>query len=234
MLDEERVERDPVPSVEDRAEPFLGLGRGPGAQDAEPVRDAVDVGVDRDRGDRVAEDEHAVRRLRADAGKRYEGVVGARDLAPEPLEDRPSALADHAALRPVESGRADQRLHLVRRGTGERARVGEPGEQPGRRNVGVRVPGALREDRADQDLEGVLRVVAQVGGAPVAAPVERREAVEDLLPEFRGRGGAAHARDLRAGRSGGGLGASDRPARPGSERSGSPSSASPRTSSPTR
>jgi hypothetical protein len=66
VLDEERVHRDPEALVDALAERRLGLLRALGPDDAETVRDPMDVGVDRDRGDTVPEDKDAVRGLRAD------------------------------------------------------------------------------------------------------------------------------------------------------------------------
>jgi hypothetical protein len=226
VLDEQRVERYPVAPVDDPGELGLGLLGALRSDDPEPVGDPVHVGVDRDRGDAVAEDEDAVRRLRADVGEAHERVELPRHRAAEFREDRPRAVAHRAALHPVETRRADERLDLGRGGRGERRRVGEPGEEAGARGVGVRVARPLREDRADQHLERVLGVVPEVRGPPVARAVERRQPVEDRLPVPRGEAGHGH------GRVRGALGAVSIP---GSERSGS-SSAPPsaRRSSPTR
>jgi hypothetical protein len=69
VLDEERIDRDPVARIDRLAESRFGLFGSPGPDDAETVRDAVHVGVDRDRRDPVAEDEDAVRGLGADTGE---------------------------------------------------------------------------------------------------------------------------------------------------------------------
>ncbi len=235
MLDEQRVQRDPVARVDHRAQPRLGLLGGPGPHDAEAVRDPVYVGVDGDRGDPVAENEDAVGGLRADAGQARELGERPGHHAAEPREDRLGAVADRPGLRPVETDRPDQRPDLGRAGRRERPGVGEPGEQRRGGDVGLLVARALREDRPDEDLERVDGVVAQVRDAPVARPVERRQAVEDPLPVGRGaaRGGhpelagSGRPSDGAAGRAGGG------PV-PGSERSGSSCGPSPRRSSPTR
>ena len=226
MLDEPRIEGDPVLPGDDAREGELGRLGGLRADDPEPVRDAVDVGVDRDRRDPVAEDEDAVRRLRADRREGDEVVVPPRHLAVEPIEELPGAGADGPRLHPVEARRADQRLDRGRGRGRERRGVREAGEQEGGRPVGVRVLRPLREDRSDQDLERVRGVVPEVRGPPVPGPVQRREAVEHRLP---GEGDGAPARHVGPRTRGGGA------AVPGSERSGSsaPSPAA-RLSSPTR
>jgi hypothetical protein len=226
VLDEERVEGDPVRGIDARRQRAFGLLGGPGPDHAEPVGDAVHVGVDGDGGDPVAEDEHAVRRLRPDPRQRDERVVRPRHGPAEPVEDRGRGRPDRPGLGMVEPRPPDQRLDPVGRRGGERRRVRVPREQPRARDVGRLVPGALGQDRADQHLERVLRVVAQVRAPPVARVVERREAVEDRLPVERGRRGTrAHA---------GGSGRRTVSV-PGSLRSGSSAPApSRRISSPTR
>ncbi len=227
MLDEQRVQRDPVPNVDRLPQGRLGLLGALRPHDPEAVRDPVDVRVDGDRGDPVPEDEHAVRRLRSDAAESGEGrVVPGRDPA-ELVPDRARDLPDYLRLRPVEPRRPDETLHLGGRRAREGVRVGVPGEQGRARAVGVRVLRPLREDRPDQDLERVLGVVAQVRPAPVAGPIELRQPVEDKLPVERRPGGhrpsGGAAGDPGAGRS-----------CPGSERSGSSAVSGPRISSPTR
>ncbi len=232
MLDEQRVERDPVPRRDDRPQALLGRLRAGGPHDAEPVGDPVHVGVDRDRRDPVAEDEHAVRGLRPDAAEPDELVVRPRDLAAVPLEDRPRDVADHAALRPVEPDRTQDRAQVPLGGVGEAPRVGIAGEQIGRGAVGVGVPGPLREDRADQHLERVLGVVAEVRPAPVPRAVERRQPVEQELPVEPGRGRLR--RGHRRFRPGAGLAGTGGGPWPGSLRSGSSVASGSRRSSPTR
>ena len=219
MLDEQRIEGDPVLPGDDLPESLLGLLGGPGSDDAEPVRDPMDVGVDGDRGDPVTEDENAVRGLRADAGQRRELGVRVRHATAESAEEFGGAGADHARLGMVETGFSDQRLDRGRPGPGEGRGVRVAGEQPRARDVGRRVPRPLREDRPDQHLERVLGVVAEVRRSPVAGPVEGREPVEDRLPvERRGLG---HGRFRRARGAGRGSSSGGRPPVPGSERSGS-------------
>jgi hypothetical protein len=117
------------------------------------------VRVDRDRRDPVSEDEDAVRGLGTDAGKRGQLLEGPGDRAGEPVEDLVRDDPKHVGLHTVEAGHPDQGLDVGPLRTGERRSVREPGEETGARNVGVRVAGALREDRADEDLERVLGVV---------------------------------------------------------------------------
>lgn len=235
MLHEERVERDPVARVDRLAQSGLRFLGRPRSDDTEPVRDAVDVGVDRYAGDPVAKHENAVGGLRADARERLELGDRAGDLPAEPLEQFAGALPDRARFRAVESDRPDERLDLRGPGRGERPHIREPGEQRRGRDVGLFVPGPLGEDRADEDLERVGRVVAEVGSSPVARAVERGEAVEDRLPVGRREGPGGHALSPFRWRSVVGAAAEwgGGPS-PGSERSGSSTGASERRSSPMR
>lgn len=88
----------------------LRLFRRPGADHTEAVRDAVDVRVHRDRGDPVAEDEHAIRGLRSDAREREQLFQRAGDLSAPSFEKDPSTLTDDLRLGVVEAGEADQPL----------------------------------------------------------------------------------------------------------------------------
>ncbi len=239
MLDQERIERHPVPGIDAGPQTRLRLLDRAGPDHPETVRDPVHVGVDRDGGDRVAEDEDAVRGLRADPGQRGQLFERTRYLAAEAPQERPGALADRPRLHVVEAGRADQALDRPRIGPGQRGRVGVTSEELRARDVRVRVPGPLRQDRADEDLERVLGVIAKVRRPPVTGPVERGETVEDPLPVpgIR-RGPPLHRTDpapTRSGSLGTGGAPEDRTVpRPGSERSGSSDAPSPFRSSPTR
>jgi len=104
----------------------------------------MDVGVDRDRGDAVAEDEDAVRGLRTDAGKRDELIEVLRNYAAEPVQDLARHDAEDPRLHSVETGHADQRFDLGPARLRERTSVGESGEETGARGVGVRIPRPLR------------------------------------------------------------------------------------------
>ena len=233
MLDEEGVHGDPEPWVDPVPEGGLRLFGRPGPHDPEPVRDPMDVGVDRDRRDPVAKDEDAVRGLRTDPGKRDELVERAGDRAPEPLEELPRARPDHPGLHAVEAGRADERLHLRGAGAGEGRCVREAGEQPGARPVGVRIARPLGKYCPDEHLERVLGVVAQVRPSPVARAVERAQAVEQPFPVERRAGSPSGHRgplSWEGTRTSGPVAA----ASPGSERSGSSRSSAPRRSSPIR
>jgi hypothetical protein len=235
VLDEERVDRDPVLPVDRPGEGPLGLLRSPRPHDPESVRDAVDMGVDRDGRDAVPEHEDAVRCLRTDAAQGRELRERPGHLPAEPVEDLTGDLADHPSLGVVEPRPADEGLDRRRGGTGERGRVGVLGEQEGARDGRRFVPGALGEDGAHQDLERVLGVVAKVGGAPVPGPVERREAVEQGFPVERALGHDDARRRLDVGEDG--SPGERTPAgrwTPGSERSGSSPTPDGRRSSPTR
>ena len=182
MLDEERVERDPVAFRDDLPEANLGLLGRAGPDDPESVRDAVDMRVDGDRRDPVAENEDAVRGLGSHARERSELVERPGHGPAEPVDDLASALADHARLDVVEAGRPDQRLDLAGPRGGEARRVRVAGEEARAREIGVLVARTLGEDRSDQDLERVLRVVPKVGSPPIAPTVERGEPIEERLP----------------------------------------------------
>ena len=177
MLDEERIDGDPEARVHALAERGFGLLGSTGPNDAETVRDAMHVGVDRDGRDPVPEDEDAVRGLGADAGEGRELLEAPGNGASEPTEDLPRDRPEDPRLHSVESGRPNQRLDLRPSRSSERGRVREPGEESGARDLGVRVAGALREDRADEDLERVLGVVPKVRPPPVPRPVERAEPI---------------------------------------------------------
>jgi len=235
VLDEQWVERDPVPRVDRPGELALGLLGSSGPHDAESVRDPVDVRVDRDRGYPVPEHEHAVRRFGTDPVQGRQLVERAGDLPAEPVEEVAGHNPDHPSLRVVESRPPDERLDRGGRGAGEGRRVRVSREQERARHVGRLVPGALRKDRPDQDLERVFRVVPEVGGPPVPRPVERREPVEQRFPvEVRvGHGDARRRAEGRAVASGGG-GLAAPGVTPGSDRSGSSPVPDGRCSSPMR
>jgi len=231
VLYEQRIDRDPVPAVDRPGERPLGLLGRAGAHDAQPVRDPVDVGVDRDRRDPVPEDEHAVRRLRPHAPQARQFLERLRDDPAEAPEDLARDLADDAGLGVVEPGSSDQRLDGRGGRAGQGGRIGVLGEQSRARDVGRLVPGPLGEYRPDQYLERVLGVIAQVGGPPIAGAVEARQSVEQGLPVERSVGHAAPAprRDRRPEGAG-----SDGSVTPGSERSGSSLDPDGRKSSPMR
>jgi hypothetical protein len=159
VLYEERVERYPVRLRENAAEGLLGLLGRFRSNDAETVRDPVDMRVDGDRGQSVPEDEHAIRRFRADPRERGELLERRRDLTPEALEDLGGTGADRPRLRAIEPDVADQGFEGLRGRPRERRGVGELREESGARPVGHLVPGALRKDRPDQHLERIFGVV---------------------------------------------------------------------------
>jgi len=55
VLHEERIERDPVPSIHDLPQASLRLLGRARSHDPEPVGDPMDVRIDRDRRDPVSE-----------------------------------------------------------------------------------------------------------------------------------------------------------------------------------
>ncbi len=235
MLHEQRVDRDPVLARQHVPQTELRLLRAPGPDDTEAVRDPVHVRVDRDRGDVVAEDEHAVRGLRADPGKARQLLERPGHGAAEPVEHLARAVADEPRLRVVEPGLADQRLDLRRSGRREAGRVGESREQAGARPIGRLVARALGEDGADHHLERVLGVVPQVRGPPLPPVVEGGEPVEHRDPVEIGRRGHERRLDVARAGDGGAVGSGGRGPTPGSERSGSSwRPCASRSSSPTR
>lgn len=222
MLDEQWIERDPIASVHPAAKGRLGLLRRAGADDPEPVRDAVNVRVDRDPRDPVAENEHAVRGLRSDGRKALELLQGPGDDPAVSVDQLARARDDRPSLGVVEPRPADERFDLGRARHGEELRARVLREEPSAGDVGRLIARPLGEDRADEHLERVFGVIAQVRHPPVTAPVECAEPIEDLRP--------GEGRDRAHRRSAGGSG------RPGSERSGSSTASGvlARRSSPTR
>jgi hypothetical protein len=87
VLNEQRVHGDPEALVHPFPEGRLGLFGSAGPHDAESVRDAMYVSIDRDRRDAVPEDQNAVGGLRSDAGKRGEFLEGPGHDAAEAVED---------------------------------------------------------------------------------------------------------------------------------------------------
>jgi hypothetical protein len=227
VLDQERVERKPEPLGKDATERLLGLFGGPGPHHPESIGETVDVGVDRNPREAVAEHQHAVRRLRPDPRQRRELGERPRNDPAEPVEDLAGALPDEPGLGTIEADRMDQRLDHPRRRRGQRGGVRILREQARGRHVGLLVARALGEDRPDQHLERVLRVVAEVRGPPVARPVELAQPIEEPLPVVRPGKGRVHRPVLRGDAAGA-------VSVPGSERSGSSAVSFERTSSPIR
>ncbi len=230
MLDQERVQRNPVDPGQRPAQLRLGrLGRG-GPDGAETVRDPVDMGVDGDPGEAEPEDQDAVRGLRADAGERRERLQRLGDPAAGVGEQPAGALPDVPGLGPVEPDRPDPALDLPERRGGQGGGVRIPLEERPGGAVGVRIPGPLGEDGADQDLERVDGMVPEVRDAPIPGAVAPGQPLEDPLPVDGGRPGRPHGRSPPEA-----AGAAS-PRSVGSERSGSSAGPSPRDRriSPTR
>lgn len=160
MLDEEGVERNPVPLGHHFPELRFGLRGSTRPDDAEAIRDSVNVGIDGDRRDPVAEHQDAVRGLGTNAGERDELVIRPGHDTAETREELLGDRSNDPGFRMVEAGRPDEGLDLGLAGPGQRPRVRKFGEQLVARPIGVLVPSPLREDRADQNLERVLRVVS--------------------------------------------------------------------------
>src|SRR5262245_65721562 len=161
-LDEMRRER-PLLFGEHVDELIVNLVGVVRAREAQALRDAEDVGIDRDGrlAERVAEDH--VRGLEPDAGKRHEGVARARNFPAVLVLERLRHRDDRAGLRAIEAGRADFLLERGRLGPSVIACPGVLLEQSGRDHVHALVRALRREDRGDQELEWSLEVERDLG-----------------------------------------------------------------------
>lgn len=139
----------------------------------------------------------------------------------EPVPDLLGHPTEDAGLGVIEAGALDEALHVRGGRAREGVRVGVPGEQAGTSDVRRLVAGSLGEDRSDQHLERILRMVPEVRYSPVPGMVEVAQSVEEGVPR---KVASAHVRP--PGRLGG-------VSTPGSERSGSSSPVA-RISSPMR
>ena len=104
--DEEVVVGDPVAAGQDLPEGEFRLLRSLRRHDAQPVADAVDMGVHADPGLAEADGEHEVRGLPADPFQGQETVHGIGNLAAVPLEESATNLSDGLGLGAVEPRRA--------------------------------------------------------------------------------------------------------------------------------
>src|SRR5437867_3166977 len=125
--------------------------------EAEPIADAMDVGVRRDARHAESVDEDAVRRLRADLGKFDQLLVGPGHRAGVAVEEGPAHLHDLDGLLAVEPDRLDEALQVagVRRGEFRGGVVFR--EELPRGDFGHLVAGPLGQNCGDQDFERILR-----------------------------------------------------------------------------
>src|SRR5262245_38364682 len=133
------------------------------ARETQALRDAEDVGIDRDGrlAERIAEDH--VRGLEPDAGKRHERIARARNFPAVLVLERLRHRDERAGLRAIEPGRADFLFERGRLGPGVVACPGVLLEQSGRDHVHALVRALRREDRGDQELERGLEVERDLG-----------------------------------------------------------------------
>lgn len=137
-------------------------GVRPGRNEAEPDRDAVDVGVDRKVRTVQREQEHACRGLRPHAWKGHERVPEIRigHGRERPLIQRHATLADppqHRAnayrLRGAETTAADRTGERRQRRIGDLVPRIEPSTEVGVRPIAVCIARVLRQDGKDKLLE---------------------------------------------------------------------------------
>src|SRR5213592_1266032 len=184
--DQQVVELYPVPARELRAQRPLRALRGPGAYEAQAVRDAVHVRVDADAGKPEGEGDDQVRGLPPHARERQEGVQVRGDAAAKALEELAGHALHDARLGAVEADREDRSLDATAReaehgggrvGESEEARRGRP------RRLVARTQ---REEARDQDTERVARRRVGDGG--------ERGRVPGRLHGAETRDDAAHGR----------------------------------------
>src|SRR5437867_4241594 len=132
--DQQVVELYPVPARELRAQRPLRALRGPGAYEAQAVRDAVHVRVDADAGKPEGEGDDQVRGLPPHARERQEGVQVRGDAAAKALEELAGHALHDARLGAVEADREDRSLDATARASqaGRALSRGPPaGARPG-------------------------------------------------------------------------------------------------------
>jgi hypothetical protein len=122
---------------------------------AEPADQPAEMGVHGEPrySERVAE--HHVGGLPADPGKDHQVRHATGDLAVEALDQRLAEPQHGVRLRPEEAGRLEDGFQLPAVGPGEGDGIGIPGEECRRHLVDHLVRGLRRQDRGDQELEGV-------------------------------------------------------------------------------
>src|SRR5256885_13213787 len=119
--DQQVVELYPVPARELRAQRPLRALRGPGAYEAQAVRDAVHVRVDADAGKPEGEGDDQVRGLPPHARERQEGVQVGGDAAAEAGQQLARDTLHDARLGAIEADREDGPLDAT---AGEAAQGG--------------------------------------------------------------------------------------------------------------
>jgi hypothetical protein len=130
-------------------------------RDANPVRHAEHMSIDRQARHAEGMPEHDVRRLAADTRQLRQRIHVGGDVAPMPFDDGRRHTVERLRLRAEESRRLDLRLELVGRRRGERLCVRVALEQRRRDLVHTLVGALRREDRRHQQF--VRRGEMQLG-----------------------------------------------------------------------
>src|SRR5215211_488066 len=174
VKDQEVGEGGPVFFRHHFHEVLLYLYRIPTLREAEPVRDAADMGVDDDalvHAESVAEDH--VGRLAADVGQGYEFSHSARDLSPVLLYEGVGHAPQGAGLVTVEAGRTDVLLEHVGGSIGVVLGLAVLREEALCYLVDLHVGGLGGEDRRHQELQGVRPVERGTGVGVLGLQVGR-------------------------------------------------------------
>jgi hypothetical protein len=107
--------------------------------------------------------QHHVGGLAADSWQLHERVDVRGHLAPVLLDERPRHADDGFRLLPEKPGLEHEAFDVGRVGAAQGARVGIPGEEGRRDHVHALVGRLRREDRGDEQLEGVSMVQLGIG-----------------------------------------------------------------------
>lgn len=143
----------PMRPRHDLHELALHLVGSRGTYEAQPVCDAEDVRVDRDRRGSERDGKDDVRGLAADAGQAEKVLHAARHLAVESRDDLARCADDAFGLGPEKSTRVDVGFELAGRERSERLRRGELPEQRRGDQIDARVRALRRQNDSDQQLE---------------------------------------------------------------------------------
>ena len=154
--------------------------------DADAVRHAQHVPIDRQPRDAERVPEHDVRRLAADAGQREQRRHVGRHLALMLLHEGLRHADERSGFRAEESGRMNLRLERRRRRARQLVRRGIPLEQRRRHQVHALVGRLRREDRRHQQLErrGVVQLGVGVGMLRLQLVENLERLVADFMPQW--------------------------------------------------
>jgi hypothetical protein len=125
VLDEECIERHPVPVWEDSSEFLFGFVGLRGADQTPSVGDAVDMGIDTDRWEMEGKRPYKIGGFSADSGNREKIIDLAWRLSGEPVTDDFPNLDQVNRLSPVHSDRENQRFNGFRVSFGECVRCSQ-------------------------------------------------------------------------------------------------------------